>query len=128
MPGEIVFDASAVLTILKREQGCERALAVLDRAVISAVNVAEVQSKLIESGLDRQSAWARFAFLGCQAIPFDEFLAFETGSLIERTRRCGLSLGDRACLALALVRKAPVYTTDKAWTQLGIDLEIEVIR
>ena len=128
MPGEIVFDASAVLTILKREQGCERALAVLDRALIGAVNIAEVQSKLIETGLDRESARKRILFLGCRTVPFSESLAFEAGSLVERTRPYGLSLGDRACLTLALERKAPVYTTDRAWSQLGLDLTIEVIR
>ena len=52
----------------------------------------------------------------------------EAGSLIEQTRPFGLSLGDRACLALALDRKATVYTTDKAWKSLPLDLKIEVIR
>jgi len=128
VPGEIVFDASAALTILKREEGAERAKAALDRAIICTVNVAEVQSKLIDAGLDRQSAWASIAILGCRTIPFDESLAFQAGSLVAVTRPYGLSLGDRACLALALARKAPVYTTDRAWTQLGLDLKVEVIR
>jgi ribonuclease VapC len=128
LPAEVVFDASAVLAILKREPGAERALAVLDRARISCVNLAEAQSKLVHEGLDKGAAWARINFLGCSAVPFDSDLAYEAGSLIERTKPLGLSLGDRACLSLALARKAKVYTTDRAWAKLKLGIEIEVIR
>ena len=128
MPDEIVFDASAILAILKREQGAERARAVLDRALVSAVNLAEVQTKLIEAGLDRQTAWASISFLGCRTASFDESLACETGSLVKQTRPYGLSLGDRACLALALQRQAAVYTTDAAWKNLGLEIDVHVIR
>jgi PIN domain nuclease of toxin-antitoxin system len=44
------------------------------------------------------------------------------------TRPYGLSLGDRACLALAIRRKATVYTTDAAWKNLNLGIEVEVIR
>lgn len=128
MPDEVVFDASAVLAILKRERGADRALAVLGRAKISCVNLAEVQSKLVYEGLDKQTAWARIDFLGCNPVPFDSDLARQAGSLIEKTKSAGLSLGDRACLALAMERKAKVYTADRAWTDLGLGIEIEVIR
>jgi PIN domain nuclease of toxin-antitoxin system len=128
LEGEIVFDASAVLAILKRERGAERALAGLDQAVISCVNVAEVQSKLIEAGLDRHAAWARIAVLGCRTVAFNEDLAREAGSLIAVTRHLGLSLGDRACLALGMERNAKVYTTDRTWKKLSLGIEIEVIR
>jgi ribonuclease VapC len=128
LEGEIVFDASALLAILKRERGADRALAALDQAVISTVNVAEVQSKLIEAGLDRHAAWASIEFLGCRSVAFSEALAREAGSLIATTRPFGLSLGDRACLALAIERKAKVYTTDRNWKNLSLGIEIEVIR
>ena len=125
---EVVLDASAVLALLKREPGAERVRAVLDRAVICAVNVAEVQSKLVDLGLSRDAAAARIRFLGCPIPDFSADQAIEAGSLIEQTRAQGLSLGDRACLALAIERKAAVYTTDRAWKDLSLDLEIEVIR
>jgi PIN domain nuclease of toxin-antitoxin system len=128
MPDEVVLDASAMLAILKRETGAERVRAVLDRATISTVNLAEVQGKLVSAGLDRDTAWERIAFLGCRAAPLDEPLARKTGSLIAETCVHGLSLGDRACLALAIERKARVYTTDKAWKSLSLGIEIEVIR
>jgi ribonuclease VapC len=128
LESDIVFDASAMLAILKREPGADRALAALNRAAISCVNVAEVQTKLIEAGLDRHAAWRRIVFLGCRTFPFDENLAREAGSLIAVTRPFGLSLGDRACLALAIERKAPVYTTDREWKKLSLGIEIQVIR
>ena len=128
MASEVVFDASAMLAILKREPGADRALAALDRASISSVNVAEVQSKLIATGLDRHGAWTPIAMLGCRTISFGEDLAREAGSLVEVTRPYGLSLGDRACLALAMERKATVYTTDREWKKLSLGIEIEVIR
>jgi ribonuclease VapC len=128
VPNEVVLDASAVLALLKRELGAERVRAVLDRAIIGAVNAAEVQGKLIDMGFSRREAEATIRFLGCSIQAFNDVEAIEAGSLIALTRSVGLSLGDRACLALAIVRKATVYTTDRAWKDLALDIQIEVIR
>jgi PIN domain nuclease of toxin-antitoxin system len=128
LPDAIILDSSAVLALLKRETGADRVKAVLNRAAISAVNVAEVQGKLVNTGLSRQAAEERIRFLGCRIEPFDAEQAIEAGSLIVQTRHLGLSLGDRACLALAIDRKATVYTTDKAWNSLNLGIDIEVIR
>lgn len=125
---EVVLDASAVLALLKREPGAERVRAVLDRAAIGAVSAAEVQSKLVDLGLSRDAAAARIRFLGCPILSFSEDQAIEAGSLIEQTRAQGLSLGDRACLALAIDRNATVYTTDSVWKNLGLGINVEVIR
>jgi PIN domain nuclease of toxin-antitoxin system len=67
-------------------------------------------------------------FLGCSIVAFSEGQALEAGSLVAQTREFGLSLGDRACLALAIDRKATVYTTDRAWAELGLGIRVEVIR
>jgi len=125
---EVVLDASAVLAVLKREPGAERVRAVLDRATIGAVNAAEVQGKLVDLGLSRSVAEARIRILGCSIQAFSEVQAIEAGSLIALTRSFGLSLGDRACLALAIERKATVYTTDRVWLELGLGIEVVVIR
>ena len=114
--------------MLKREAGAERVRAVLDRATIGAVNAAEVQGKLVDLGLSRQAAEARIRVLGCRILAFSEVQAMEAGSLIALTRPFGLSLGDRACLALAIERNATVYTTDHIWTKLDLGIPIEVIR
>ena len=127
MESEIVLDASAILALLKGERGADLVLAALDRAAVSCVSVAEVQGKLVGAGLDRQAAWERIAILGCRTVPFNDDLARETGSLVAATHPYGLSLGDRACLALAIERHATVYTTDREWTRLGLGLKIEVI-
>jgi len=124
----VVLDASAVLAVLKREPGAERVRAVLDRAIIGAVNAAEVQSKLVDMGFSRYAAEARIRILGCSVLAFSEVQAIEAGSLIALTRPFGLSLGDRACLALAIDRKATVYTTDRSWTELDLGIQIEAIR
>jgi ribonuclease VapC len=128
VPNEVVLDASAVLALLKREPGAERVRAVLDRAIIGSVNAAEVQSKLVDLGLSRDAAEARIRFLGCRIVAFSEGQAIEAGSLVAHTRKLCLSLGDRACLALALDRKGTVYTTDRIWKDLDLGIRIETIR
>lgn len=128
MAEEVVFDASAILAIFKRERGAERAVAELGRSVISCVNLAEVQGKLVDAGLEERVAWEWIEFLGCRAVSFDSGQAFEAGSLIAATRPFGLSLGDRACLALAMGRRTKVYTTDRKWKSLSLGIEVDVIR
>jgi ribonuclease VapC len=50
------------------------------------------------------------------------------GNLVAQTRPLCLSLGDRACLALGLALRAPVYTADKSWKKLKVRARIHVIR
>jgi PIN domain nuclease of toxin-antitoxin system len=128
IPEEAVLDASVLLAILHREPGLDRALQVAANAVISSVNLAEVQSKLVERGIDSRAAWASIQSLNCRSIPFDDIQARLAGDLVARTHPRGLSLGDRACLALALERKATVYTADRNWKDLNLGVDVEVIR
>ena len=114
-----VLDASALLCLINAEPGAERVASVLSQAVISAVNLAEVATKLNELGADEDEARALLAPLHLAIVPFDEFTAYATGALRAATRGQGLSLGDRACLALGASRRASVLTTDKAWANLG---------
>jgi PIN domain nuclease of toxin-antitoxin system len=125
---EVVLDSSAVLAILKREPGAERVRAVLDRSILGAVNAAEVHSKLVDAGVSRSASEAMIRFLGCPIVAFNENQAMDAGALIAQTRELGLSLGDRACLALAIAREATVYTADRAWKDLSLQIRIEVIR
>ena len=125
---DVVLDASALMALLRGEEGADKVLACLSRAVISTVNQAEVQTKLVASGLDEQLAWWHIDELGCPSVPFDEQQARAAGGLVKVTQPLGLPLGDRACLALALERKAVVYTTDKVWANLALGMQIEVIR
>ena len=124
-----VLDASALLVLLNREPGAERLTArILNSAVVSAVNIAEVYGKLIQRGLDPAQAW--FAALSPvrEIAPFATDDARSAGALVSTTQTLGLSLGDRACLALGLALSAPVYTADRSWKNLSLGIRIHVIR
>jgi ribonuclease VapC len=125
----IVLDASAVLAVIHGEQGSDKLPPeLLADAMISSVNLAEVQSKLVAKGWDIEQAWEDATGVVDQVVPFSMEHAKMAGGLISDTRSLGLSLGDRACLALALSHDAPVYTADRSWKNLKLGLRIHVIR
>jgi PIN domain nuclease of toxin-antitoxin system len=124
---EVVLDASALLALLKSEPGSERVAAIMERAVIGAVNLAEVTSKLVRDGVPVDVIREWIEALEVQTRPFDQELAYATGALLPATRSRGLSLGDRACLALGRQLEATVLTTDRAWAGLDIGLDVDVI-
>jgi ribonuclease VapC len=125
----VVLDASAVLVLLNNEPGADRLTPELLRdAICSTVNLAEVQTKLVSEGGNPDEAWEDTLSPIREAMPFSEEQARIAGSLVAQTRRLGLSLGDRACLALALVLKAPIYTADRTWRNLKLGVRIHVIR
>ena len=123
-----VFDSSALLAIAFGESGADIAARALDGAVISAVNAAEVVARYVDRGSSPDQAQRWFEDFGLAVRPFDEVLAMQTGSLREKTRNHGLSLGDRACLSLAIRENAPVVTADRAWATLDLDVEVQLIR
>jgi len=125
----IVLDASALLALLNQEPGAEKLTPELLRiATTSTVNLAEVHSKLVNRGLAPDDAWE--AALGPinEAVPFTSEHARLAGDLVLKTRPLGLSLGDRACLALGLALHAVVYTADRSWTNVKVGARIQVIR
>jgi ribonuclease VapC len=123
-----VADASAVLAVLLREVEAERVAPVLAGARMSSVNLCEVMTRTIDAGGNVQRAGAFIAQLEIEVHPFTEAHAERAAELRRRTRRHGLSLGDRACLALAQALDAPVLTADRAWTRLGLGLDVRLIR
>lgn len=123
-----MLDASAVLALLQNEPGSERVGALVYGALLSAVNFCEVHSKLIQKGVPRGLSWKRIVGLQCNVRPFTAEQGRLAAELIEVTHPLGLSLGDRACLALAIEQKCKVYTTDKAWKSLSLGIEVEVVR
>lgn len=124
------MDASAVLAYLQDEMGSEKVEWVLSagRGVMSAVNFAEVVGKLLETGMPESSLKVVMENLELQIESLDDQQAWKTGLLRMSTRELGLSLGDRACLALAHFKKLPVMTADKQWDKLTIDLDIIQLR
>jgi ribonuclease VapC len=125
----VVLDASALLALLNQEPGAEKLTPELLRhAIASTVNLAEVHSKLVEQGGDPDEAWADALSPISETVSFTEEQARIAGALTARTRTLGLSLGDRACLALGIALRAPVYTADRAWKKLKLDVPIHIIR
>ena len=100
----------------------------LSNATCSTVNLAEVLTKLVSAGGPPDEAWEDTLSPIREATPFTDEHAKIAGSLVAQTRTLGLSLGDRACLALGLALKAPVYTADKSWKNLKLGVRIHVIR
>ncbi len=126
---EAVLDASAILALLQKERGAEKLTdEILDNAVASTVNLAEVQSKLVKKGDNPDEAWEDVLSSVTAEEPFTSEQAKIAGSLITTTEKYGLSLGDRSCLALAIALKAPVYTTEQTWRNLELGVPIHVIR
>ena len=126
---KIVLDASALLAVIIGEPGGEKLPPqLLADSVISTVNLAEVQGKLESLGWTSQEAWEDATGLLSEAVPFDRQQARTAGELLLQTRAVGLSLGDRACLALGMALHAPVYTAERLWKRVKVDIPIHVIR
>jgi PIN domain nuclease of toxin-antitoxin system len=123
----VVLDASALLALLNAEPGATRVAAVLHQAVVSSVNLSEVVGKLAEVGMPEDEIHSALDGLRLDVIPFDESLAYRAG-LLRPASRLGLSLGDRAGLALAMELDCPVLTTDGKWQAVATSVVVEVIR
>jgi PIN domain nuclease of toxin-antitoxin system len=123
-----VLDASAVLAVLNGERGEKKVIPLLAESAMSSVNLTEIGAKLLEAGMDEQSARAAVAVLGIgEIVDFDEAQAWEAAKLRPLTKQYGLSLGDRACLSLAIKRNLPAVTADKEWSKLKL-CKVLVIR
>lgn len=123
-----VLDASALLALLFKEPGGEAVFAHLPGSLLSAVNLSEVVSKSIESGMTVVESHRILAEFPCEIVPFDAEQAYLTASLRVPTRQYGLSLGDRACLALGMKSKCPVITAERQWDACGIEVQVIRIR
>ncbi len=111
----MVLDASAVLALLFEETGAEVVRAQLRTGVIGAANLAEVLAKLSDHGLPAVEAVRAVAILGLEVAPMTKAQAQRSAELRSLTRGAGLSLGGRACLALAAELGAPAVTADRSW-------------
>jgi len=123
-----VLDASALLAFLHDEPGGEQVSAALDGARVSAVNWSEVLQKALQRKVDIDGMQREFMDMGVVFEPFSAQQAELAARLWTDTRAQGLSLADRACLALAQEQGAVVLTADRAWTKLDLGLDIRLIR
>ena len=123
-----VLDASAVLCAMLDEPGAEAVAALLPDAKIGAVNLSEVIAKLQERHVPDDLIALSFADLDLEVIAFDREQAERAGRLRLATKSAGLSMGDRACLALAMVSNAIAVTTDRSWARLDVGVDVELVR
>jgi ribonuclease VapC len=125
---ETVLDASALIAFLRKEPGQDKVAEVLTRSCISAVNLAETLSRMVEHGKQLADVAYQVDRLQIPVIPFDAEQAAIAASLWKDTRTAGLSLGDRACLALALKESLPAFTTEGDWLKCKLGVEVVKIR
>ena len=123
-----MLDASALLALLNEEAGAEKVAERLCDALISAVNWSEVAERTLSIGLGLGGLREEMEDLGLRVAGFDAVHAELAAVLREPTREAGLSLADRACLALAGDLEFPALTADRSWADLEVGIEIELIR
>ena len=124
----VVLDASALLAFLHDEPGSLVVSRALEGACVSSVNWSQVLQKALARGIGVDGMQQDFIDLGMVCEPFTQDHAEIAAQLWSKTRSHGLSIADRACIALASSREAPVLTADRAWEQLALTVEIRVIR
>ena len=124
-----VLDASALLAWIEDEPGSDLVGEVLGSgsAVMSAVNWAEVLAKLVDRGVSEEDRHRIRGGLDIDIRPFDEQAAVASASLRRATSGLGLSIGDRACLGLAVAEDVPALTADQAWSRVDVRVPVRVI-
>ena len=126
---KVVLDSSALIALIKNEKGAEVVEPLMGRIVMSAINIAEVAGILIDLGMSHEECKNSIEPFVDLIVPLDLQQAFEIALLKKLTKDKGLSIGDRACIALGTAMNLPIYTADKIWQSLNLkDAEIVLIR
>lgn len=123
-----MIDASAGLAFLNAEPGATAVRSVIEAAAISAINWSEILQKAAAKAISLTSLAEDLRGLGLSILAFDDLDASRTAALWPITRSKGLSLADRACLALAQRLAVPALTADRTWADLEVDVDVQFIR
>lgn len=125
-----VLDASAVVALIYREPGHERVAEQLRDAVLCTVNYSEVVQKLTQFDHPAPVEAANVVVsFGAEVVPFTADDAVRAAQLWSSTRSAGLSLGDRACLAVAArVPDGRAVTAAHPWTTVDVGVPVDLIR
>ncbi|MEP7351527.1 MAG: type II toxin-antitoxin system VapC family toxin [Sphingorhabdus sp.] len=122
----LILDASVVLAAILDERGGDAVFDMLDEAAISTVNVAEVYTYAAINALPTEAIDTFFAETGIEIVAFSQDQAVLAGQLAALTKKAGLSLGDRSCLALAKAQDAEVLTADHPWERIAGDVGLTI--
>jgi ribonuclease VapC len=124
------MDSSVIVAALLHEQGGDQVADFMGEGLISTVNVAEVYAIFTRRGLSPAILATFLGYRGIEIVPLSLAVAETAGRMIALTASAGLSLGDRACLALGLSRQAMILTADRTWLQFAepLGIEIKIIR
>jgi len=128
MNKKVVLDASAILALIQEEPGAEIIKPLLKQAMMSTVNIAETLTSLQKADIGPEEGIEYMSLLVNEIVDFDLDQAVEVALFYPKTKHKGLSLGDRACLALGKKYRATIYTADKAWKEIDPELNIQLIR
>jgi len=130
----VVLDSSAVLALAFKEPGGEKVaalLALLDSGAavaiaLSSVSWCEILTRLYRNSNSMTTDQLSSLLADVELVP----LAKAEAELAAEYSRIHpeLSLGDRACLALASSRGATAWTTDKLWSKAKVGVAIEILR
>ncbi len=123
-----VLDTSALMALMLGETGSDKVEMFLEGALLSSVNLAEVGAKMLERGAGLELVDVEVRATGLEIVAFDHAQALESARLRPSTMEKGLSLGDRACLALASLTDRIVVTADRVWAELDLGIDIRLIR
>ncbi|MEO6216433.1 MAG: type II toxin-antitoxin system VapC family toxin [Sphingomonas sp.] len=122
-----ILDASALLAMLREEAGGDRVAEAIGEARMSVVNFSEVVSYFVHNGMPPDQVDAMLKPLPIALIPAEAELSRIAGHLRASTAEAGLSLGDRFCLALALMEKLPAWTADRQWNAIADKVGVDVV-
>lgn len=129
MVNKIVFDSSALIMLFAKEPGYEFVRQNMKHAIISSINIAEVYKYCMEvQNLTEDDCKELIELSGIKIIDFCERQALITAKIVKETRQYGLSLGDRGCIALAMLKSCAVLTCDKIWQKVKLDVEFIMAR
>ena len=126
---KVILDSSALIALIKNEKGADIVEPLLGKVVMSTLNISEAAGILIDLGMTHEECKSSIEPYIDLIVPVDMEQSFEMAFLKKLTKHKGVSIGDRACIALGIKMALPIYTADKIWGNLGLEgAEIILIR
>ncbi|MCO5192856.1 MAG: type II toxin-antitoxin system VapC family toxin [Anaerolineae bacterium] len=124
----IALDASALLAFLFRESGHEIVAQHIGDSVLSTVNLSEVLARFVRDGHSAEAVLHKIQRTSIKIVPFSPQQALLAANITPATRPWGLSMADRACLALAMERQIPALSADRTWQDAQLTVDVILIR